>query len=118
MSEEKELMEVEYPDNGGGIAVAGMVIGIVAAVFAHIPFLCVLGFLLSFPAIICASKGRKRAARNKQGIAVTGLVLGWVAFGMSIFMCAYTGIFAYLIWELGPSRNGSLEEWLRQTYRL
>ncbi|NLD60518.1 MAG: DUF4190 domain-containing protein [Clostridiales bacterium] len=116
MSEERDLMEAQFPDNGGGISVAGMVIGIVAAVFAHIPFLCALGLLLSIPAIICASKGRKRAARNKQGIAVTGLVLGWVAFGMSIFMSLYTGLFAYVF--LRATGDGSLEEWIHRTYLL
>jgi len=116
MSEERDLMEAQFPDNGGGISVAGMVIGIVAAVFAHILFLCALGLLLSIPAIICASKGRKRAARNKQGIAVTGLVLGWVAFGMSIFMSLYTGLFAYVF--LRATGDGSLEEWIHRTYLL
>mgnify|MGYP000894368114 CR=1 FL=1 len=33
MSEERDMMEARVPDNGGGISVAGMVIGIVAAVF-------------------------------------------------------------------------------------
>jgi len=114
MSEERDMMEARVPDNGGGIAVAGLVLGIIAAVFAHIPFACALGFQLSIPAVICASKGRKRAARNKQGIAVTGLVLGWVAFGVSIFMCAYSGFLYYFLYVFRMSEYRDMVPWVQQ----
>ena len=71
---------------GNGLAVAGMVLGIIGVVFAFIPFLgVVLGIILGLLALVLGGVGLGRAkdpSRGGRGQAITGVVLGIVTLGI------------------------------------
>jgi 1-acyl-sn-glycerol-3-phosphate acyltransferase len=69
------------PQQGNGLAVAGMVCGIVGLVLFWIP---VLGWILAILAIIFSGVGIAKANKGAsgKGQAVAGLVLGVVSIGL------------------------------------
>lgn len=73
---------------GKGLGLAGMIIGIVAAVWACIPLLgagalwvAVVGLILSVIAFFMAKGGNN----PKKGAIVAGIILNVVAIGLAIF---------------------------------
>ena len=71
---------------GNGLAVAGMVLGIIGIVFSFIPFLGVIfGVILGLLALIFGGVGLARSkdpARGGRGQAIAGIVLGILALVM------------------------------------
>ena len=67
-----------------GLAVAGMVCGIVGAVFAWIPGVNVIGIILGALAAIFG--GVCIAKKHSSGQAIAGLVLGIVSVGVAVIM--------------------------------
>lgn len=73
---------------GNGLAVAGLVCGIVGAVFGLIPWTFWLAWILGVLAIVFGAIGRRRADREpaagKRSMATAGLILGIVAIALGI----------------------------------
>ncbi|MGY1749459.1 hypothetical protein [Modestobacter sp. SYSU DS0511] len=70
-----------------GLAVAGMICGIIAAATFWVPFLYLLSsLLLGIVAVVLSHKGRSRAAAGAggAGFALTGLICGYAAIALSI----------------------------------
>ena len=64
---------------GNGLAVTSLVLGVLACVFGLIPFMFVLVFLLAFLAIIFGAIGAsRRSDGTRSKMAIAGLVLGLV----------------------------------------
>ncbi|MBL0387132.1 hypothetical protein JJB07_10760 [Tumebacillus sp. ITR2] len=65
----------DFPDapqpqkSGGGLAIAGMIVGIVGLIFCWIPF---FGFIVNLTGLILSAFGMKS---NERGMAVAGLVM-------------------------------------------
>lgn len=76
------------PRQGNGMAVAGMVLGIVGACAGLIPLLFWVAFPCGVLAVIFGAVGRRRAAETPgapgRGMAMAGLVLGIVALLLSV----------------------------------
>ncbi len=74
-------------DRSNAAAVASLVVGIVGVVFGFFPF---LGLILGILAIVFAYMGFKRAEASGtgRGLAIAGLVLGIIArvFGLLFFL--------------------------------
>ena len=76
----------ERPEQGNGVAVASMVLGIVALVIAWIPFIgvvglvaAVVGLALSVPAM-----RRSRPSGPRRGIAIAGLVTSAIGVALGV----------------------------------
>ena len=84
---------------GKGMAIAGMVLGIVALVvcwwgvasFAGLP-LAIVGLVLS-----CVGGKKIKAAGGKSGIATAGLVIGIIAVVLTAFTFIYCGLCPILV---------------------
>ncbi|MDQ0297928.1 hypothetical protein J2S78_000336 [Salibacterium salarium] len=76
MSENRVV--IEKPE-GNGMAVAGMVLGIIGVVLNWIPF---LPYVLGVLAIIFGIVGMKQPV--KQGVSKAGLILGIITIGLKI----------------------------------
>ena len=81
-------MEQTTSTKGKGLGTAGMVVGIVALVWACIPYLGagalwigVIGLVLSVIAFFMAKSG----GNPKKGMIVTGIVLSFIATGLAGF---------------------------------
>jgi hypothetical protein len=85
---------------GNGMAVAGMVLGIIGFVFSFIPCAWVLGMLLGIKGVIFSGIGLGHAAKVGQGkgMAVTGLI-------MSILAIIWAPIWIFLLMALLFSVN-------------
>lgn len=82
----------QQTSQGNGMAVAGLVLGILALVFCWIPF---LNWILAILAIIFGAVGNGKANKiggKGKGMAVTGLILGIVG--------ALLGV-ALVVWVMG-----------------
>lgn len=77
-----------YGDQPGrnGAATAAMVCGLVAVVIAWIPLVVVAGLVLAILALVLGGRGLRRSRETGagKGRAVTGLVTGVVALGLSV----------------------------------
>lgn len=71
---------------GNGLAVSGMVLGIIAVVLNFIPF---LPYVLGALAIIFGAVGLQKPV--KQGMAKAGIVLGVVSIAMKILFWMFIG---------------------------
>ncbi|MCZ0703042.1 hypothetical protein J2T56_001243 [Natronobacillus azotifigens] len=71
---------------GNGLAVSGMVLGIIAVVLNFIPF---LPYVLGALAIIFGAVGLQKPV--KQGMAKAGIVLGIVSIAMKILFWMFIG---------------------------
>lgn len=71
---------------GTGAATAALVCGLIAVAIAWVPLLVVVGLVLAIVAIALGVTGlrRSRASGDGKGRAVTGLVAGVVALGLSV----------------------------------
>jgi hypothetical protein len=95
VSSQEQINQYKYAQNKiriSGLAIAGLVVGIVAIVGSWIPLLnfvsvwfAIVGIGLSIPALIITIKGTK----GGKGIAIAGLVLGVVT--IIIFIIMYAG---------------------------
>lgn len=79
-------------NNGKGMAVAGLVLGIVATVLAWFYLINIVALVCGIVGIICAAKGKKaaKAAGTPTGVATAGMVLaiiGTVLAGIGFFSC-------------------------------
>jgi len=95
-------METTTSTKGKGLGIAGMVIGIVAFVWAIIPgvgalawWLAAVGVILSIVAIFMARSGKN----PKKGVMITGMVLNVLAIAAA----------AYWIYQLMQIGNAALE---------
>lgn len=84
-----------------GMATAGMVLGILAAIFAFIPLIGVIAFVLAPLAIVFGVLGRKSA---KRGQAIAGMVLGIVGLVISMIWLA---VFSAAVSDLDKELNKS-----------
>jgi len=82
------------PRRGNGLAITAMILGIVGAAIAWLPFLFVLGAICGVIAIVFAIIARRRrAAPGRSQAATAGLVLGPVALLLAVggfFLTLYT----------------------------
>ena len=76
--------------NGHGMSVASLVVGIVAIVFAFIPGLYIIAFVLGVVAIVLGAVGNSQAKKAglKNGMAVAGLVLGIITIVLALLIQA------------------------------
>lgn len=78
--------------HGNGLATAGLVVGIIAAVLSFNPFVGTVSWVLAPIALVLSLVGlvKSTKARNGRGKSIAGIVLGVVA----LFMCIlYTAVF-------------------------
>lgn len=78
--------------SGNGLSIAGLVLGIVAIVFAWFYVINLVALICGIVGIICAAMGRHRAimAGMPSGLGTAGLVLsiiGTVLAGIGFFSC-------------------------------
>lgn len=82
------------PARRNGVGLAALIIGIVAVVFALIPFLSYIAWLIGIVAAILGIVAIARASGRPKGAGVTGLILGVLAILLSIVMSVvYTAVF-------------------------
>jgi hypothetical protein len=79
---------VAVPDPHGGMAITGLVLGIISVVAAILP-LC--GFPLTIAALVFSILGRK--SHSRRTMATVGLALSLLAFVLTILSAAY-GVYA------------------------
>jgi uncharacterized membrane protein len=74
------------PRQSNGLAVAALVLGIVGAVFGLIPLTFFIAFICGVLAVIFGFVGLGKARRGAEhkGMAIAGLVLGFVALVLGI----------------------------------
>ncbi|MCD2191459.1 hypothetical protein [Actinomycetospora soli] len=80
------------PPQANGLATAGLVVGIIAAVLSFVPVLGTVSWVLAPIALVLSVVGLVKAkrARNGRGKSIAGIVLSVVA----LFMCIlYTAVF-------------------------
>jgi len=79
---------VYVPTKGNGLAVAGMVLGIIGVLFGLIPLTFFFAWILGVLAVVFGAIGRGRAKREPmrggKGMATSGLVLGIVALLLGV----------------------------------
>jgi hypothetical protein len=83
---------------GNGMAVAGLVLGILGAVLFFVPF---IGWILAILGIIFGAVGNSKANKiggKGKGMAIAGLVLGLIGLvvGVGLFVKAYMDAKAYI----------------------
>lgn len=86
---------INQPKNYGGLAIAGMVIGIVSVMLGWVPF---LGFCLGVTAIILSIVAIKK--KQSKGMSIAGIVTGAVSIVWNLIVSAFLiismlGIAAY-----------------------
>jgi hypothetical protein len=82
-----ECDPVGHGSHGGAGATSSLVLGIIAVVLCWIPFLNIISLILALIALPLASWGLVRAKKHEgdgKSSAVTGLVLSFVALGVSV----------------------------------
>jgi hypothetical protein len=72
-------------DRGRGMALAGLILGIIGIIVWLIPF---FGFPVTIVGIILSALGRRSTSR--KGMALAGLVLGIVGLVLTIACCSFT----------------------------
>ena len=75
---------MENQSKNNGMSIAGLVLGIVACVFAWLVPL--IGVACGIVGIILSVKGKKASAPGKTGMAVAGLVLSIIGLSLSAVM--------------------------------
>lgn len=85
-------MENTNNNNGKGLSIAGLVLGIVAVVFCWLAIWNTIALVCAIVGLICAIKGKKLATESGEptGIATAGLVLsiiGLVFAGIGFLTC-------------------------------
>lgn len=80
----------KQPTNGIGIA--ALVVGILSLVFMIIPFLGFLSIILAILGVIFGFVGLKKPFG--RGMAITGIVTGFIAIGLQIVFWVYVYIIA------------------------
>ncbi len=84
----------QQPQYRNGLGTTGFVLGLLAAVFAWIPFIGVIGWPLAILGAIFSALGLYRAIKgraNNKGLSIAGLVLSVIAL---IFCIIYASAFA------------------------
>jgi hypothetical protein len=85
----------EAPDEGKGMSIAALVLGILGIIGGWIPIVCYFTFICAILGIVFGVKGRNKSALvygKPSGLATAGFVLGIIgtAFGVLGLIC--TGI--------------------------
>lgn len=85
-------------NNGKGLSIAGLVLGIIATVLAWFYLINIAGVVCGIIGIVLAVKGKKAAAEADEatGIGTAGLVLSIIGLVLSIigfFSCTLCTIF-------------------------
>lgn len=72
---------------GSGLAVAGLVVGIIALLFSFIPIIGVIAWILGPLAVVFGAVGISRANKGApgKGMAIAGLILGIVSLLIALF---------------------------------
>jgi|GEM_PF-3614258 len=103
-----DVHKVEIVNKGGGLATAGLVLGIIAIVFAFIPIINFISYILGSLALIF---GIIAVIKKSGGKAIAALVLGIlsltiaVAMNMAVFNAAKT-----VVDDINESINNAQEE--------
>ncbi|HWV48435.1 MAG TPA: DUF4190 domain-containing protein, partial [Microbacterium sp.] len=91
---------VYAPRPNNGVAVAAMVCGIVGVVFGWATFFIVLPVLVSIAAVILGhvalSQLKKTPAVGGRGMAITGLVLGYIPIALTVILLIFAIIAAVM----------------------
>ncbi len=85
-------------EQGNGMAVAGLVLGILGAVLFFVPF---IGWILAILGIIFGAVGNSKANKiggKGKGMAIAGLILGLIGLvvGVGLFVKAYMDMRSYV----------------------
>ncbi len=74
------------PQEGNGMAVSSLVLGIIGVIMSFIPIIGVVAWILGPLAIVFGAVGRGKAKRGAPygGMALAGLILGIVTVGIAI----------------------------------
>ena len=95
------------PSARNGLAVAGMVCGIVAATIAWIPFVVVLGVIVAIVGLALSTVALSRSrAIGRRGFAVAGIVTSVGALGLAVVGIVLTVVLARVVerfQEPGPN---------------
>jgi hypothetical protein len=75
------------PNNGKGLGIAGLIVGIIALLFSFIPCLGMYGIIPAIVGIILSAISMKQSGRAGQpkGMAIGGLVCGIIAAAIAIY---------------------------------
>ena len=107
------------PQQGNGMAVAGLVLGILGVILAFIPLLGVVaGLLFGLLAAIFGGLGLSKAkqGRGGRGMAIAGLVLGIIAIILGILQATLWGAAVSSVSD--PEFQQELEETLDELEEL
>ena len=77
-----------------GMALTSMILAICSVVFT---FACFVGFILAIPAVILGHIARKQIREGAHmqtgdGMALAGLIIGYIVIGLFAVMCVFIGI--------------------------
>ena len=101
---------INQQKNYGGLAIAGMVVGIVSAILGWVPF---LGFCLGVTAIILSIIALKK--KQSKGMSITGIITGAVSIVWSIIVSALLVISMLSIATVGTQIKDTYTEY-QNTY--
>ena len=93
----KPKAQLNSQPQNSGLAIAGMVTGIVSLLFICIPFLSIIGFILGIIGIILSGIAIGQINKGQasgKGMAVAGLVTSIIALVISCF--AVIGLYTFL----------------------
>jgi hypothetical protein len=75
------VVPLAQPDPGSGLAIAGMILGIIGLVFFWFPA-CLVGWPCALIGLVLSAVGMR--SRTRRGLAIAGLVCSIAAFGLWI----------------------------------
>ncbi len=97
---------INQPKNYGGLAIAGMVIGIVSAALGWVPF---LGFCLGVTAIILSIVAIKK--KQSKGMSIAGIVTGSAAIVWNAIVSILLLISMFTIASVGTAIQNTYDEY-------
>lgn len=89
--------------NGKGLGIAGLVLGIIAAIISFIPCLGMWAILPGIIGIVLSAISMKQSGSGAKGMAIAGLVC-------SIIACCLGGYQFYVVKTAGSAIKEGLEE--------
>lgn len=104
MDENNNYQAPVTPDDGKGMSIAALVLGILGIIGGWIPIVCYFTTLCAILGIIFGIKGRAKSALvygKPSGIATAGFVLGIIGAAVALIGLICTGICAAAICSSG-----------------
>ena len=90
-------------NKGKGLGIAGIVLGILAAIISFIPCLGVWAFVPGVIGIVLSAISMKQSGSGAKGMAIAGLIC-------SIFACCLAGYQYYALTKVGSAFKEGMEQ--------